>query len=373
MDYKSLLRDSIKVLPESQRAARQPKSSYTTPDIYRLNYNESPYGPSPLALKALATACERPNIYPDWFSVELKTNFAKLHGLPDMMSVCCATGSSALINTIGEIFINPGDEYIVADPSYEAFRDNANVCGAKVVMVPLDKDMQYDLDGMLAAVTPKTKIMVICNPNNPTGTFTDSAILESFIKKVPEHVLVVVDEAYLEFVKRPNTYSMIKLLNEGYEKPLVVLKTFSKAYGMAGLRIGVAAACPDLISLLSKSGSAWNISALGQMMAAEALKDQDFIKKIVDLNDIERTTVTKALEDLGCKVYESQTNFILFKSPVGEAMDIATKLAEQKVLIGAPRGFNRVSLGTKEMNEKFIKILSEIIEEESSKKAYKFA
>lgn len=373
MDYKTLLRDSIKVLPESQRAARQPKSSYTTPDIYRLNYNESPYGPSPLALKALAKAAERPNIYPDWFSVELKTNFAQLHGLPDMMNVCCATGSSALINTIGEIFINPGDEYIVGNPSYEAFRDNANVCGAKVITVPLDDDYQYDLDAMLNAITPKTKILVVCNPNNPTGTFTDSAKLEEFIKKIPEHVLVVIDEAYLEFVDRPNTYSMIKLIKEGYTKPLIILKTFSKAYGMAGLRIGAATACPELISLLSKSGSAWNISALGQAMAAEALKDQEFINKVVSLNIVEKSKVTKALEEMGCKVYESQTNFILFKAPVGDSLEIAAKLAEQKILIGAPIGMNRVSLGTAEMNDKFIKVLSEILEEESSKTEYKFA
>lgn len=360
MDYKSLLRDSIKVLPESQRAARQPKSSTTTPDIYRLNYNESAYGPSPLALEALAEASKRPYIYPDWFSVELKSNFAELHGLENMFNVITATGSSALINILGEVFINPGDEFIVGDPSYEAFRDVAMVNGAVPVVVPLDDEMNYDLDAMLAAVTPKTKIMVICNPNNPTGTFVDSAKLEEFIKKVPEHVLVVIDEAYLEFVSAPNTYSMIKLIKEGYTKPLLILKTFSKAYGMAGLRIGVGAAQPDLISLLTKSGAAWNISALGQAMAAAALKDQAYIQKIHDLNEVERTKVDSALKEMGCKVYKSETNFIMFKAPK-DSLEIQAKLAENKVLIGAPRGFCRVSLGTAEMNDKFLSLMKEIL------------
>ncbi|MCQ2589077.1 MAG: histidinol-phosphate aminotransferase family protein [Treponema sp.] len=361
MEYKTLLRDSIKALPESKRAARQPVSSYTTPDIYRLNYNESPYGPSPKALEALAEASKRPNIYPDWFSVDLKTEFAKLHGLPDMMHVCTATGSSSLINILGEVFLNIGDEVILGDPSYEAFRDTVNVAGGVPVMVPLDADMKYNLDAMYAAITPKTKMIVVVNPNNPTGTYVDSAELEKFIKKVPENILVIVDEAYLEFVSKPETYSMIKLINEGYEKPLLVLKTFSKAYGMAGLRIGVAAGKPELISYLGKSGAAWNINFLGQRMAAAALQDQAYIADIAAKNAVERDKITTALEELGCKVYESQTNFILFKVPGIENTEVYAKLAEQKVLIGAPVGMNRVSIGTAEMNDKFIKIMKEIL------------
>lgn len=361
MEYKTLLRDSIKALPESKRAARQPVSSYTTPDIYRLNYNESPYGPSPKALEALAEASKRPNIYPDWFSVDLKTEFAKLHGLPDMMHVCTATGSSSIINILGEVFLNIGDEVILGDPSYEAFRDTVNVAGGVPVMVPLDADMKYNLDAMYAAITPKTKMIVVVNPNNPTGTYVDSAELEKFIKKVPENILVIVDEAYLEFVSKPGTYSMIKLINEGYEKPLLVLKTFSKAYGMAGLRIGVAAGKPELISYLGKSGAAWNINFLGQRMAAAALQDQAYVADIAAKNAVERDKITTALEELGCKVYESQTNFILFKVPGIENTEVYAKLAEQKVLIGAPVGMNRVSIGTAEMNDKFIKIMKEIL------------
>ena len=196
-------------------------------------------------------------------------------------------------------------------------------------------------------------------PDSPIRRLWDE--LEAFIKKVPETVLVVIDEAYLEFVSKPNTYSMIKLINEGYDKPLLVLKTFSKAYGMAGLRIGVAAGKPELISYLGKSGAAWNINFLGQRMATAALQDQEYLKKIAGLNAIERDKVTAALKEMGCKVYESQTNFILFKAPKLENTEIFAKLAEQKVLIGAPVGMNRVSIGTAEMNDKFIKVMQEIL------------
>ena len=368
MEYKTLLRDSINSLPESKRAARQPVSSYTTPDVFRLNYNESPYGPSPKALAALAEACKRPNIYPDWFSVDLKTEFAKLHGLPGMMNVCTATGSSSLIHILGEIFLNPGDEVVLGDPSYEAFRDTTYVAGATPVMVPLDEEMRYDLDAMLAAITPKTKMLVIVNPNNPTGTFVDSKTLEAFIKKVPESVLVVVDEAYLEFSDCPETYSMIKLIKEGYQKPLLVLKTFSKAYGMAGLRIGVAAGVPELIASLGKSGAAWNVNILGQKMATEALKDQEYLKTISAQNAVERKKVSTALKALGCTVYESQTNFILFKVPGMENTEVSAALAQNKVLISSPIGMNRVSLGTAEMNDKFLCLMTSLLEKTCEKK-----
>ena len=175
--YVELLREPMQVKPESLRAARQ-KSSSTPPHVYRLNYNESPYGLGPASQAALEEAIKTPYVYPDWFSVELKTNLA---------------------------------EFIFGDPSYEAFRDVANDYGAVPVAVPLDDDMNYDLDAMLAAITDKTKILVVVNPNNPTGTFIDSAKLEAFIRKVPKHVITVIDEAYMEFVDDPNSYSMMKI------------------------------------------------------------------------------------------------------------------------------------------------------------------
>ena len=220
--------------------------------------------------------------------------------------------------------------------------------------------MNYDLDAMLAAVTDKTKILVVVNPNNPTGTFIDSKKLEDFIRKVPKHVITVIDEAYLEFVTDEKCYSMLKLIKEGIDKPLVIMKTFSKIYGMAGLRVGYAITDPVMADHFGKSSNAWNVSYIGQKTAAAATLDQEHVSMVKNINAQERDKVTKVLRSLNCKVYDSQTNFILFKAPI-DNMEVYTKLEEQDVLIGAPIGMNRVSLGKPEMNEKFIKIMKEIL------------
>lgn len=357
-DFTNLQRNAIKVKPASKRAARQ-KSSFTPDDVFRLNYNESPYGASPKAMAALAKACEKPFQYPDWFSAYLKDEVAAMYGL-EQGSVVPGSGSSAMICMLGEIFLNEGDEVILGDPSYEAFRDVAHDYGATPVMIPLDENMTYDLDAMLMAITPKTKMIVVCNPNNPTGTFIDSDKLAEFLDKIPKTVLTVVDEAYLEFVTRPNTYSMIEYLKKHYEKPIIVLKTFSKIYGMAGVRMGYGVMSLDLAACMGKSSHAWNVSRLGQIMAVEALKDQDFIKDIQQKNLVERTKVSDALKEMGCKVYDSEANFILFKCALPSA-EVQAKLAENKVLIGAPVGCLRVSIGLPEMNEKFIMLMKEIL------------
>ncbi len=357
-DYSNLLRDSMKIKPASKRAARQ-KSSSTPDDIFRMNYNESPFGPSPKAMEVLTNACKKSYEYPDWFSIELKKNIVSFYGL-DISNIVTGSGASALICMLGEIFINKGDEFIIGDPSYEAFRDVAYDYGAAPILVPLTENLDYDLDAMLRAVTPKTKMLIICNPNNPTGAFVDSEKLEEFIKKIPEHVITVIDEAYLEYVTKENTYSMVKLIKANYAKPLIVLKTFSKIYGMAGLRIGYAVTSPDLADCMCKSSHAWNVSRIGQLAASAAITDQEYIHNIRDVIAKERIKVSNALKDMGCKVYESQANFILFKCSV-DSLEVSSKLAEDKILIGAPCGYNRVSLALPGMNDKFISCMKKIL------------
>ncbi|MFQ7670919.1 MAG: pyridoxal phosphate-dependent aminotransferase [Clostridium sp.] len=280
--YVELLREPMQVKPESLRAARQ-KSSSTPPHVYRLNYNESPYGLGPASQAALEEAIKTPYVYPDWFSVELKTNLAELYGLK-FENIAVGPGSSAMINMLGELFINPGDEFVFGDPSYEAFRDVANDYGAVPVAVPLDDDMNYDLDAMLAAITDKTKILVVVNPNNPTGTFIDSAKLEAFIRKVPKHVITVIDEAYMEFVDDPNSYSMMKLIKEEIDQPLIIMRTFSKIYGMAGLRVGYVITSPDMTDHFGKSSNAWNVSFIGQKTAAAIRRTGAFMVHDINAN-----------------------------------------------------------------------------------------
>ncbi len=360
MEKFDLLRDTYKALPDSKRAARQHVSSDTPLDVYRLNYNENPYGPSPKVIETIKENLQFANLYPDWFSIGLKHDLADLYGLT-IDNFCVASGSSAVIEMTGHVFLEQKDEVVLGDPSYESFRDTAYACGAKVVTVPMKDDMGYDLEGMLAAVTPKTKILVICNPNNPTGTFISSAKMEEFIKKIPDHVVTIIDEAYLEFVSDDGTYSMLELLKQkDFDKPLLVLKTFSKAYGMAGMRVGYAIGCPEMIDLLNKSGIAWNNNILGQRAARSAIKDQEYIRDIAAKNAAERTRLTAELKALGCTVYESKTNFILYKSSADPAL-VAKTMKENKILIGAPCGCNRVSIGMPEANDKFLAIMKEIL------------
>lgn len=164
----------------------------------------------------------------------------------------------------------------------------------------------------------------------------------------------------MEFVDDPNSYSMMKLIKEEIDQPLIIMRTFSKIYGMAGLRVGYVITSPDMTDHFGKSSNAWNVSFIGQKTAAAATKDQEHVSMVHDINAKEREKVTKTLCNLGCRVYDSQANFILFKAPI-DTMEVYTKLEEQDVLIGVHVGMNRVSLGKPEMNEKFLKIMKEIL------------
>ena len=187
-----------------------------------------------------------------------------------------------------------------------------------------------------------------------------SSKIEAFIRKIPENIIVMVDEAYLDFVDDEDCYSMVKMIREGYEKPLIILKTFSKIYGMASLRVGYGIAQPGMIDELTKSAHAWNVSQVGQKCAIAALLDQDFIMDVKVKNSLSRQYVQKELEALGCQVVPSQTNFIYFLSPLKPEI-LTQELAKRNIMIGT-FAYNRISLGTMEMNQKFIAAMKDILQ-----------
>ena len=361
MEIKALLRESMKVKPASNRGARQKTS--TPKDVIRMNYNENPYGMSEAVKRAVTNAAVTSSMYQDFFAVDIKDKIAEMYGLTHD-NILIGSGSSSAIDMIGEIFLNYGDEVVYSMPSYDAFPDMASDNGAVRVEIPLDKDFNYDLDAMLAAVNEKTKILVVVNPNNPTGTYIDSAKLEAFIRKIPEHVLVVVDEAYVDYITAPGYYSMIKMIQEGYDRPLIVLRTFSKIYGMAGLRIGYAVADGIVIDELMKASSAWNVSRAAILAAEAALDDTAYPALMREKNAVNRKIVEDGLRELGCRVIDSQTNFVYFKSKV-DSKTVQKELAERKLLIGKFDDFNRVSMGTEEQNELFLTYMKEIIDSAS--------
>lgn len=392
----ALLRDSMKVKPASKRGARQKTS--TPKGVTRLNYNENNYGPAPEVTKLLIDSIGRVNEYQDFFAIDLKQKIADFYGLDKTAKAASETnefgedskpedyviigaGSSAVIDMLGEIFINPGDEVVYCMPSYESFPDMVNDYGGKRVEIPLTADYHFDLDGMYEAVTEKTKLVVVVNPNNPTGTYINGAKIEEFIRKVHEKaarlhpdddqdVVVVVDEAYYEYVDDPTHYSMIEMVQKGYDRPLIVQRTFSKAYGLAGLRIGYAITQPALADAIMKACQAWNYSGPGLLACETALDYQDYIKKVKALNIENRNYVAEELKQLGFEVVPPAANFIFFGIPENataeerEKMDpvrVKNELAERKILIGAPNGHNRVSIGTAEECKMFIAAMKEIV------------
>ncbi|MDD6243870.1 MAG: histidinol-phosphate transaminase [Roseburia hominis] len=392
----ALLRDSMKVKPASKRGARQKTS--TPKGVTRLNYNENNYGPAPEVTKLLIDSIGRVNEYQDFFAIDLKQKIADFYGLDKTAEAASETnefgevskpedyviigaGSSAVIDMLGEIFINPGDEVVYCMPSYESFPDMVNDYGGKRVEIPLTADYHFDLDGMYEAVTEKTKLVVVVNPNNPTGTYINGAKIEEFIRKVHEKavrlhpdddqdVVVVVDEAYYEYVDDPTHYSMIEMVQKGYDRPLIVQRTFSKAYGLAGLRIGYAITQPALADAIMKACQAWNYSGPGLLACETALDYQDYIKKVKALNIENRNYVADELKQLGFEVVPPAANFIFFGIPDDataeqrEKMDpvrVKNELAERKIMIGAPNGHNRVSIGTAEECKVFIAAMKEIV------------
>ena len=392
----ALLRDSMKVKPTSKRGARQKTS--TPKGVTRLNFNENNYGPAPEVTKLLIDSIGRVNEYQDFFAIDLKQKIADFYGLDKTAEAASETnefgenskpedyviigaGSSAVIDMLGEIFINPGDEVVYCMPSYESFPDMVNDYGGKRVEIPLTADYHFDLDGMYEAVTEKTKLVVVVNPNNPTGTYINGAKIEKFIRKVHEKtarlhpdddqdVVVIVDEAYYEYVDDPTHYSMIEMVQKGYDRPLIVQRTFSKAYGLAGLRIGYAITQPALADAIMKACQAWNYSGPGLLACEAALDYQDYIKKVKALNIENRNYVADELKQLGFEVVPPAANFIFFGIPEDataeerEKMDpvrVKNELAERKILIGAPNGHNRVSIGTAEECKMFIAAMKEIV------------
>lgn len=392
----ALLRDSMKVKPASKRGARQKTS--TPKGVTRLNFNENNYGPAPEVTKLLIDSIGRVNEYQDFFAIDLKQKIADFYGLDKTAEATSETnefgenskpedyviigaGSSAVIDMLGEIFINPGDEVVYCMPSYESFPDMVNDYGGKRVEIPLTADYHFDLDGMYEAVTEKTKLVVVVNPNNPTGTYINGAKIEKFIRKVHEKaarlhpyddqdVVVIVDEAYYEYVDDPTHYSMIEMVQKGYDRPLIVQRTFSKAYGLAGLRIGYAITQPALADAIMKACQAWNYSGPGLLACEAALDYQDYIKKVKALNIENRNYVADELKQLGFEVVPPAANFIFFGIPEDataeerEKMDpvrVKNELAERKILIGAPNGHNRVSIGTAEECKMFIAAMKEIM------------
>ncbi|MET8761293.1 histidinol-phosphate transaminase [Lentzea sp. NPDC004782] len=326
------------------------------PGAIKLASNEVSAGPLPSVVKAIAEAATGVNRYPDSGSVELTGRLADKLGVPaDHLALGC--GSVTLCQQLVQATCTENDEVLFAWRSFEAYPIVTHVAGARQIRVPLTSEHVHDLDAMAAAITPNTRMVFVCNPNNPTGTALRTEEIEAFIAKVPRDVLVVLDEAYKEFVEDAHVPDGVELAKQqwaaGHDN-VAVLRTFSKAYGLAGLRVGYAVAPPVVAEALRKVYVPFSVNALAQVAAMASLDAEDELMVRCRAIVAERTRVRGELLALGYEVPESQANFVWL--PLGERTAAFNEhCLAHKVVVRAFAGEGaRVTIGEPEENDAFL-------------------
>jgi histidinol-phosphate aminotransferase len=325
----------------------------------KLASNENPLGPSSKAISALKKVVEGLNRYPDGSGFYLSQALAKKYAV-DISQLILGNGSNELIELVVRTFVQPGDEIISADPSFVVYKMITQAAGGTNIIVPC-KDMRHDLDAMAERITPRTKIVFIANPNNPTGTMNSQSEMDRFMSRVPDHVIVAVDEAYCEYVTHVDYPDSLEYLKEN--KNILALRTFSKIYGLAGLRIGYGITTPAIAELMNKVRQPFNTNSLAQVAALAALSDRKHVEKSVAINNEGKQFLYHTFQRLGIKFIPSETNFIMFETSL-EGKDVYGALLKQGVII-RPMGpkMLRVTIGLPEENARFVAELEKIVKQ----------
>ena len=331
-------------------------------NVLKLASNESPLGPSPMALAAIAEIAPKIALYPDGLAPVLRTPIARRLDIPENYLVF-GNGSDELLHLICETFVQPGVSGTVqADPSFAMYHIYATLAGANITKVPL-LNYTHDLEAMADAIDENTKIVFIANPNNPTGTLVTRSAVDRFMSRVPAHVITVFDEAYDEFVEHPEKPNVLPYVIEG--RNVIICRTFSKAYALAGLRVGYAVTRPEIADYLNRGRSPFNVNMLAQYAAAAALKDTEHLQKTVQLNSAGKRQLYAALEKRTLDYVPTEANFVLIDVS-RDSRVVFDQLLQLGVIIRAGYGLGlpnhiRVSIGTQEQNERFLSALDEIL------------
>ncbi len=325
----------------------------------KLASNENPLGPSTKAVASIKKAVEGLNRYPDGSGFYLSQALAKKYGV-DLSQVILGNGSNELIELAVRTFVQPGEEIISADPSFVVYKMIAQAAGGTNVIVPCT-NMRHDLDAMAGRITPKTKIVFIANPNNPTGTMNTKAEMDRFMAHVPDHVLVAVDEAYCEYVTHAEYPDSLDYLKEG--RNILALRTFSKIYGLAGLRIGYGITTAAIAEMMNKVRQPFNTNSLGQIGALAALSDRKHVEKSIAINNEGKQYLYQSFGQLDVAFIPTETNFILFETAL-DGKEVYTALLKQGVIIRPMGGKRlRVTIGLPEENKRFIAELEKILKQ----------
>lgn len=320
--------------------------------------NENPVGPSPLAVAAVRDSFADINRYPDGSGYYLKQELSKLLSVSED-ELILGNGSNELLDIAARTFLQDGDEAVMATPSFVVYFMAVQSVGGKSVQIPL-KNYTHDLMAMADAVTPKSKMVFIANPNNPTGTMNKRDEFDRMMEKVPDNVLVVVDEAYFEYVSDPDYADSMKYLKG--EKNVLILRTFSKIYGLAGLRLGYGIAKKEILADMNRIREPFNTSTISQKAAIAAIRDKDHLIKSRSTNEEGKKYLYKELDALGMKYVPTEANFIYM--PVDDSKTVYEKLLRQGVII-RPMGPKavRVTIGLPEENKRFIEALKSVVSE----------
>lgn len=326
--------------------------------IIKLASNENPFGASPLAVRAAKAAIDHGNLYPDGGCFALRSRLARFHGLqPDQFVI--GNGSNEVIELLGHVFLNPGDEVVMGLPEFVVYSLVSLLFGARPVEVPL-VNFKNDLKALARAVTPRTKLVIVATPNNPTGTANPAQELCEFVRSLPGSVICVVDEAYLDFAENPP--DIRPLIREG--RNVIGLRTFSKVYGLASLRVGYGYASAELATLLDRVRQPFNVNAVAQAAAVAALDDQTFARTCIEETRKGLRRLEAGFGSLGLEFIPSQANFILAK--VGDGARVFDALQRRGVIVrpvanyGLPEWI-RVTVGTAEQNERLLTELAAVV------------
>src|SRR5512137_1695282 len=329
-------------------------------DIIKLASNENPLGPSRLASAAMRKALAQMNLYPDGNAYYLKEKLAAKLGVTPAHLIL-GNGSNEVIEFVGHALVSPGAEIVVSQYCFAVYPIITALLGGKLVVVPA-KNYGHDLDAMLAAVTPNTRVVFVANPNNPTGTAVRPEDLARFVAAVPEHVVLALDEAYIEFLDNP--LDLLPEVRAGRKPNLLLMRTFSKIYGLAGLRLGYGIGHPDLIAEFEKIRQPFNINAIAQAGALAALDDTAHADKTRRINSRGLKLYARAFRKLGLEFIPSSANFILVR--VGDGQRVFTELQKRGVIVRPMAGYQlpewiRISIGKPKQNAKCLAALKEVL------------
>lgn len=327
----------------------------------KLASNENPLGPSPKALEAIRRFLDRVHLYPDGNGYYLRRKLAEMHAL-EMNQIILGAGSTELIELVGKTFLAAGDEAITSESAFYIYRLAIEEMGARLVMTPM-RNATFDLPAIAHAVTSRTKVIYLGNPNNPTGTMFTAQELDRFLDAVPPRVLIVLDEAYYEYVQRPDYSHSLDYVREG--RSILVLRTFSKVHGLAGLRLGYGTGHPELIEALNRVRSPFNANSVAQAAGLAAVDDHGHVARSVENNVREMKFLTEELTLMGVRYTPSVANFLLIDTGRDCEEDFMRLLHDGVIvrpmkLYAFPTSL-RVTVGTHEENEQFLEALGRVM------------